>query len=237
MAIRNHRPDLNGLLIIDKPLGWTSADVCRFVRRRSGGAKVGHAGTLDPLATGVLIVCLGKATKMIDGLMAIEKTYRAEVDLSAFSATDDAEGERQFVDVDSLPALGAIRAACDALTGRIMQRPPNFSAVKVGGQRAYRMARRGDTPEIKPKPVEVHAIEILEYAWPRLTLDIRCGKGTYIRSIARDLGASLGTGGMLSGLVRTSSGAFTIEDAVAPEELPERIDPQDLLSLPAGGGS
>lgn len=221
MGIRNKRPDLNGVLNIDKPLGWSSAKVCNLVRRLSGGAKVGHAGTLDPLATGVLVVCLGKATKRIAGFMDDTKAYRAEVDLSAFSTTDDAEGERTAVGVDHPVALETIqRVLGERFIGEVQQAPPRYSAVKIDGKRAYRMARAGEEFQTRTKLVRVDSIEIEAYDWPSLTLMIECGKGTYIRSIARDLGVALGTGGMLTGLVRTRVGAFDIRDAKSVEELP-----------------
>ncbi|MFI4854657.1 MAG: tRNA pseudouridine(55) synthase TruB [Phycisphaerales bacterium JB065] len=222
MGIRNKRPDLNGTLNIDKPLGWSSAKVCNVVRRLSGGAKVGHAGTLDPLATGVLVVCLGKATKQISGFMEAGKEYRAEVDLSAFSTTDDAEGERTIVEVASVPTRDAIdRVLREQFLGEIEQAPPRYSAVKIDGQRAYKMARAGEDFKTRSKVVRIDSIEIDAYTWPALTLTIACGKGTYIRSIARDLGSALGTGGMLTGLVRTRVGAFELSTARSVEDLPQ----------------
>ena len=230
MGVRNKRPDLNGILVIDKPLGWSSAKVCRVIRRMTGGAKVGHAGTLDPLATGVLVVCLGRATKLVEGIMGTTKAYRAEVDLSAFTTTDDREGERTEVDVATPPTLEAIRSAlASGFTGEIRQRPPAFSAVKIEGQRAYRLARAGGAPAPEPKTVTIHAIEVRGYDWPMLMLEIECSKGTYIRSIARDLGRVLGTGGTLASLVRTRVGEFTLDRALAPDDLPEPITPEGLL--------
>jgi len=235
---RNRRPDLNGLLVIDKPSGMTSMDVCRVVRGRTGGAKVGHAGTLDPLATGVLVVCLGRATKSIDGLMATEKRYLAEVDLSAFSMTDDMESEAEPVDVDSPPDRAAIDRACAQFTGEIMQAPPVYSAVHVEGERAYKLARRGEAAERPPaRPVVIHSIDVVEYTWPSLTADIRCGKGTYIRSLARDLGESLGTGGRLRSLRRTAVGPYTIEDASRLDDLPTPLASDDLLPAPPPEGA
>lgn len=234
MGIRNKRPDLNGLLVISKPLGWTSADVCRLIRRRTGGAKVGHAGTLDPLATGVLVVCLGRATKTIDALMATQKVYLATIDLSAFSTTDDAEGERTPIATDAQPPT--IEQIKDVLvkqfTGDISQCPPAYSAVKIDGQRAYRLARAGKKVQPKPKRVMIHSIDVCRYDWPALELDITCGKGTYIRSIARDLGTALGTGGMLAALSRTRVGPFTLADAIEVDALPEKIEADSLRSLP-----
>lgn len=239
MPPRNKRPDLNGLLVIDKPLGWTSAHVCRVVRRKTGGAKVGHAGTLDPLATGVLVVCLGRATKLVPTLMATTKAYHAGVDLSAFTSTDDAEGERTEVAVETAPSLERIREVLDrSFAGEIEQRPPAFSAVKIGGERSYRLARRSERssaeapaplPEPAPKRVTILSIEIEAFVWPRLDLRIECSKGTYIRSIARDLGAALGTGGTLVSLVRTRVGDFTLEHAINPDAIPDPVSPGFLI--------
>lgn len=228
-----------GLLVIDKPLRLTSMDVCRRVRRRliNAGApkrvKVGHGGTLDPLATGVLVVLIGKATRLCDTIMAGEKGYDARVDLSAFTTTDDAEGERTEVPVATPPSADELAQACARFVGTIMQTPPAFSAMKVGGQRAYKLARRGEAPEMKPRPVVIEAIEITSYAFPHVDLSIRCGKGTYIRSLARDLGRALGTGGTLAALRRTRVGAFTIDRARGLDSLPERLTQADLLPPPS----
>ncbi len=223
-----------GLLVIDKEPGFTSMDVCAIIRGRlrRGGApkrvKVGHGGTLDPLATGVLVVLVGKATKRCDEIMAGEKEYDAEIDLAHRSTTDDAEGERTEVLPPRPPAAEELRAHAQALTGRIMQVPPAFSAVKVGGRRAYAQARKGHEVVIEPRPVDVHQFEILEYAWPRARVRVRCGKGTYIRSLARDLGSRLGGGGMLTSLRRTRVGTFTIADARKLGELPDPLTQRDL---------
>ncbi len=231
VPVRNKRPDLNSVLVIDKPHGWTSADVCRFIRARTGGAKVGHAGTLDPLATGVLVLCLGSETKRIDEIMAGRKHYEATVDLAHFSTTDDAEGELTPVAVASPPTRAQVDAACSAMVGEILQRPPAYSAIKVGGRRAYRLARQGKPPVLEPRPVSIHAVEVLEYGWPRLKLRIACGKGTYIRSLARDLGTSLTTGGTLTALRRTGVEPFTIAQALAPEDaLNGLFPPADQIS-------
>lgn len=232
MGIRNKRPDLNGILNIDKPLGWSSAKVCNTVRRISGGAKVGHAGTLDPLATGVLVVCLGKATKRIPGFMDATKEYRAEIDLSAFSSTDDAEGDREELAVATPPGLERIRGVLDEFfIGEVEQFPPRYSAVKIDGQRAYKMARAGEEFETRSKVVRIDSVEVVEYEWPRLVAVIECGKGTYIRSIARDLGTRLGTGGMLTGLVRTRVGEYRIEDALSVGDLEQSASGWDASLL------
>ena len=234
---------LSGLLLMDKPLGLTSMDVCRRVRRRlvAGGApkrvKVGHGGTLDPLATGVLVILVGRATKLCDQVMAGAKRYEATVDLSAFTTTDDAEGEREEVAVGAPPTLERVREACAGFVGTILQTPPAFSAMKVDGERAYRLARRGEEVRLAARPVRIDAVEVRAYVWPRVEVVIDCGKGTYIRSLARDLGRALGTGGTLAGLRRTRVGRVTIERCRGMEGLPERMGAGDLESVEAVLGS
>lgn len=225
---RNRRPDLNGVLLIDKPLGWTSFDVVRKVRAATGGAKVGHAGTLDPLASGLLILCLGKATKRIDQLMAGEKRYDAVVDLSGVTPTADLESSVEPVEVGTPPTQEAIeRCLAERFIGEIQQAPPAHSAILVDGQRAYELARAGKLDALPTRPVLIHDITLLAYDWPRVQLSIRCGKGTYIRSLARDLGEALGTGGYLAALRRTMIGSRRVEDAIAPDA----IDPAKLPLL------
>lgn len=221
---RNHRPDLNGVLVIDKPLGMSSAAVCALVRRATGGAKVGHAGTLDPLATGVLVLCLGSATREASLIMGGLKRYTTTIDLGALSTTDDLEGEATPVEVATPPTRAGVDAAVATFLGSLMQAPPVYSAVHVNGERAYRTARRakregGGIPERPPaRPVWIESIDVLAYDWPMLTLDIRCGKGTYIRSLARDLGEALGTGGRLVALRRTEVGPYTADRAIDPRD-------------------
>lgn len=234
MADDGAAPTITGILVIDKPTGRTSMDVCRAVRRRliAGGApkriKVGHGGTLDPLATGVLVVLIGRATRLCDRIMAGEKRYTAEVDLSRTSTTDDEEGEATTIDVPHPPSRADIENSLRGFVGRIMQRPPAYSAMKVGGRRAYKLARAGGQVRLEPRPVEIHEIAVVDYQWPRLVLDIRCGKGTYIRSLARDLGEALGTGGMLGALRRTRVGPHRVEDATSLDDLPDALDPGRL---------
>lgn len=221
----NHRPDLNGVLVIDKPLGWTSFDVCKLIRRITRGAKVGHAGTLDPLATGVLVVCLGKATKQIDSIMGTEKRYRATIDLAHISASHDLEttptAPPPTANITEPPNIERVRESLASFVGVIEQTPPAHSAIQIDGKRAYTLARKGEAVELKPRPVTIHEIQILRYDWPTLEIDIRCGKGTYIRSLARDLGEQLHTGGMLTGLARTTIGEFTLENAIQVEGMGE----------------
>ncbi|MFG0248567.1 MAG: tRNA pseudouridine(55) synthase TruB, partial [Phycisphaeraceae bacterium JB051] len=158
--------DYNGLLIVDKPIGWSSMDVIRRIRRATNRCKAGHAGTLDPLATGVVVCCLGKATKLVDQLMAGTKVYTTKVDLSAFTQTDDLEGQREEVNVDTPPTQQQFLEALKKLTGEIQQIPPMYSAIHINGQRAYKLARKGETVEIEPRSVMVHAINLLDYQWP-----------------------------------------------------------------------
>lgn len=224
----------SGVLVIDKPLRSTSMHVCRVVRRKlvAGGApkrvKVGHGGTLDPLATGVLVVLVGRATRLCELVMAGEKRYDAGIRLGSVSPTDDLEGpvvERHLL---RAPTEEEVRAACAAMTGVILQRPPAYSAVKLGGRRAYEMARSGEAVVPEARPVEVHAIDVVSYVYPDLQVSVRCGKGTYIRSLARDLGDRLGTGGLLASLRRTRVGRWGLEDAVALDALPGVLRQPDL---------
>ncbi len=222
--MKNKRPDLNGILVVDKPLGWTSADVCRLIRSRTGGAKVGHAGTLDPLATGLLIICLGRATKRIPDLMDGPKRYVATIDLSRFSTTDDLEGELTVVECLSPPESAAIAQACSAFVGPFMQKPPAHSAVWIDGERAYKKARRGEELAMKARPVVIDEITVQSYAWPTLVIDVLCRKGTYIRTLARDIGERLGTGGMLTALRRTAIGDFDVGVALHPDQAVVNIE-------------
>lgn len=230
-------PALSGLLILDKPPGYTSMDICAIVRRklRKGGApkrvKVGHGGTLDPLATGVLVVLCGKATPMCNVIMAGEKEYVTDVDLSRTSTTDDAEGLITEIPTPTPPTRERIELLMPRFVGEIQQTPPDFSAIHVGGRRAYQIAREGGTPALVPRTVSVASITIVEYAWPILRLDITCGKGVYIRSLARDIGRELGVGGMLTALRRTRVGEFTIQRAVALAALPEVMGQGDLIPV------
>ena len=221
---------LAGIFALDKPIGMTSMQAVALVRRRAGGARTGHAGTLDPLATGVLVIALGKCTRQIESLMATDKRYETVIDLSAFTTTDDIEGPRTEV-VPGTPGAAAASPSREAIecilrdrfTGTVMQRPPAFSAMKVGGRRAYALARRGAAPDLAPRPVRIDAIDVLGYEWPRLSLDIRCGKGTYVRSIARELGEALGTGGHCASIRRTAVGRWTASHAVPMDAMPATV--------------
>ncbi|MDX2119269.1 MAG: tRNA pseudouridine(55) synthase TruB [Planctomycetota bacterium] len=220
-------PTPAGILVIDKGLKFTSMDVCAIIRTRlrRGGApkriKVGHGGTLDPLATGVLVVLVGKCTRLCDAIMVGQKEYATIVDLSAFTTTDDLEGPREEVAVTTPPTRDQIEAVLPRFVGDILQMPPAFSALKIGGRKAYDLAREGKAPPLEARPVRIDAIRAESYDWPRLTLHVTCGKGVYIRSLARDIGTALGTGGHLAALRRTRVGAHSINDAVTLDALPD----------------
>lgn len=228
-----------GLLIIDKQPGFTSMDVCAIIRarlRRAGapkGVKVGHGGTLDPLATGVLVLLIGKATRLCDQIMATRKTYVTTIDLSRLSTTDDEAGVCTPIDPTLRATRGDIERILPRFIGTIDQRPPAYSAINVGGRRSYELAREGTPIELAPRKVEIHDIRVDAFDWPKLSIVVECGKGVYIRSLARDLGAALGVGGMLSSLRRTASGQFSIEQAVRLDQLPDKLAQADLLPLPS----
>jgi len=216
---------MDGFLVINKPLHYSSMDVIRVLRKLTGVKKIGHAGTLDPLATGVLLVCVGRpATKYINLLMNTEKEYVAEINLSAFSETDDAEGVIKKVEVKKECSEDEIKECLQHFVGIIEQVPPVYSAVKVRGQSAYKRVRRGEKVELKSKKVTIKAIELLSYQWPILKIKVICGKGVYIRSLAHDIGKCLNTGGYLSSLERTRIGKYAITDAIDLKQLQENSD-------------
>lgn len=212
---------LGGVLNVDKPAGWTSHDVVGKVRRLAGLRQVGHAGTLDPMATGVLVLCLGKATRLLEYLTGQAKIYLAEVTLGAATDTYDAEGE--VTTRLPVPALTReqLDRALDPLRGEIMQRPPAYSALKRDGVALYKRARAGEEIEVEPRPVTVYELAVLHFDGQAVQLRIRCGAGTYVRSIAHDLGQALGCGGHLSALRRTAVGPFTIATAATLAQLAE----------------
>lgn len=227
---RAKRAGPDGIYVINKPMGISSMTAVEVIRRKAGGAKTGHAGTLDPRATGVLVLALGNATKLISRLMDTDKHYRTTIDLRAFTTTDDLEGEATPVDVAQSPSIEQVRAALSQFVGNIMQRPPQFSAMKVGGKRAYKMARKGETVEIAARPVVVHSIELLHYEWPLVEIAMHCEKGVYVRSLARDLGEALGTGGHCTAIHRSAVGPFTDEFAVPLEDVPQQLKQEHLLT-------
>lgn len=224
-----------GFINIDKPPDMSSFDVVRVVRRAAGVRRVGHAGTLDRPATGVLPLALGTATRLIDALMDARKRYRARVVLGVETDTYDMAGEILERRDASEVSREAIDAALARYRGEVMQTPPAFSAVKVSGERAYRVARRGEQPELEPRPVTVHELDVLEFAAPELEIEVECGKGFYMRSLAHDLGEALGVGGHLSNLCRTAVGPFRIEDAVSLDDAVLRLEAgatDDLVHAP-----
>jgi len=231
-----YRTKRHGVLVVDKPVGVSSADVVRAVRFGAGDCKTGHAGTLDPLASGVLVCCLGDATKLSERLMKGQKVYEAEVDLSAFTTTDDREGQRSEIAVaeEDRPTLDALHEAVGRFVGVIEQTPPAYSAAHVGGRRAYAIARQGGDVKLEPRAVRIDAIEVVAMDWPIARLVVTCGKGTYIRSIARDLGEALGTGGHLASLRRTRVGPFTVDEARGMSTIErDALGDGDLLSIEA----
>jgi tRNA pseudouridine55 synthase len=211
---RQMRDVIEGLLVVDKPRGLTSRAVVDRVVKLVGRVKVGHAGTLDPLASGVLVVCVGAATRLVEDVQRLPKSYRTVVLLGARSDTLDADGRIEHVEDPRRPSMAEVTAALVPMVGEVDQQPPGFSALKVQGRRAYDLARAGQAVELAPRRVRIDRIEVLRYDWPRLELEIDCGSGTYIRSIARDVGEALGCGGLVEVLVRTRIGPFALEDAV-----------------------
>ena len=208
----------SGVLNVDKPLGPTSYEVVRTVRRLSGQRKVGHTGTLDPLATGVLLLCLGRATRVSKYLMASPKTYQAEIRLGISTTTHDAEGTI----IGQAPVnvtRPEVEAALAQFVGPIQQVPPMHSAIKHAGKRLYQLARQGKTVEVPPRRVDVYSLHLTDCVPPVVRLQVRCGPGTYIRALARDLGDALGCGAHLASLRRTESGGFSIEQSVTLPDL------------------
>jgi tRNA pseudouridine55 synthase len=220
---------MHGFLNIDKPAGPTSHDVVARVRRLARQKRVGHAGTLDPAATGVLVVALGAATRLIEYVQdATAKRYHAVVRLGVTTTTDDAEG--QVIDIAPVPSLdlAALEAMLGQFRGPILQVPPMYSALHHGGQRLHELAREGVVVERSARPVTIEQLELRSWESPLLTLDVLCGKGTYIRALARDLGAALGCGGHLQELRRTAVGTFLVQDAISLAAL--EADPSIVMS-------
>ena len=222
---------MQGILLVNKPKGISSFDVIRRlkavlseskVESLKSKVKIGHAGTLDPLARGLLIVLIGGATKQQGRFMKLDKTYEAEITLGAVSTTDDAEGAITPVESQSAswrtkvekPSQTEIQAVLKGFVGEIQQQPPRFSAIKVSGQRAYMLARKGAEVSLPKRPVRIYHLKLLEYDFPKIKISAKVGSGTYIRSLARDVGQKLGTGAYLSGLVRTRVGDFDLKNAI-----------------------
>ena len=228
---RPKKRDVNGWLVLDKGVGMTSTHAVAVVKRAFHAKKAGHAGTLDPLASGILPIALGEATKTVPFVMDGRKAYVFTVAWGVETDTDDSEG-KPVQATHRFPEREAIEALLPRFTGTIEQVPPRFSAIKIQGERAYDLAREGETVELKPRTVEIARLAVMRHAGERSVLEAECGKGTYVRSLARDLGRALGCLGHVAALRRTRVGPFTEEEAVTVAELTEAVeggDPSGLL--------
>lgn len=222
------------ILSFNKPYGWTSFQVVSKVRSAISKKlhvkkmKVGHAGTLDPLATGVLIVCTGKSTKLIDELQSHTKEYIATLKLGATTPSYDKETEEDAVYPTEHITKELVETVLQKFIGTIEQTPPEYSAVKINGKRAYEFARKGKSVELKPKTLVIDSIELLECNFPEIVIRVVCSKGTYIRALARDIGRELQSGAYLTGLVRTRIGEYKIDECLDPETFNEWLDSQEI---------
>jgi len=213
---------LDGFLNVSKPSGCPSRDVVNRIQRLVRPDKVGHAGTLDPLAEGVLVVAIGQATKLIEKIQQTTKVYRGAFLLGHSSDTEDVEGEVVELPYALAPSESELSQACRQMCGENSQLPPQYSALKVGGKRAYDLARRGIKAELKPRVVRIDSCELLRYEYPEFELKIVCGSGTYVRSIGRDIAASLGSAAVMSALTRTAVGPFHLDEAIDLESIDEK---------------
>lgn len=225
--------DPKGILLVDKPSGCTSHDVVDMIRRAAGMRKVGHTGTLDPAATGLLILCLGQATRLSEHLTGLDKTYEGCMRLGVVTSSYDMDGE--VLEENDVPELSLeeIQTQFDKYTGDILQEPPMVSAVKVGGERLYKKARKGEIVEREPRPVTVHEFSLLKYEAPLAHFRVRCTSGTYVRSLCDEVGARLGCGGALDSLRRTAVGKHSVDDALSAEEFSTLDDVTERL-IPIG---
>ncbi len=211
---------MNQIFAVYKPKGWTSHDVVNKVRKITGIKRVGHGGTLDPLAEGVLVIAVGREnTKQLDTFVKGEKEYKAEITLGITSSTDDEEGEKTAMNKEYIPTSKEIDDAIKSFIGKIQQKPPIYSAIKINGTRAYKIARSRENIEMEARIVEIKDIQVDSYDYPTLTITVTTGPGTYIRSLARDIGEKLGTGGYLSSLVRTRVNKFKLSEALPLSQL------------------
>jgi tRNA pseudouridine55 synthase len=219
---------VSGVLVIDKPIGLTSHDVVQIIRRGTGIRRAGHTGTLDPRASGVLVVLIGPAVRLSEYVSASDKRYQATIRLGSSTDTYDAEGvvTQSTVSVDEITEEHFTEVLQEFI-GEIEQVPPPYSAVKVKGKKAYEMAREGEEVDLSPRKIHVYSLEVLEWALPEVVVDVYCSSGTYVRSLANDLGNRLGCGAHLVGLRRTKSGRFTLRDAVPLRRLQEAFDAGD----------
>lgn len=225
MARQPDAPGMDGVLVVAKPAGPTSHDVVALVRRLAATRRIGHGGTLDPFASGVLPLFLGRATRLVEYHLGDEKAYRATMCFGATSTTDDLDGELTPADGPA-PSRPAVEEGLRGFLGSQLQQPPPYSAVQVGGRRAYRIARSGEIPELSPRAVTLHRLELVGWdetdpSRPIAEVEVRCSAGTYVRALARDLGVRLGSGAYLCGLVRTASGPFHLEDARTLDDIRE----------------
>jgi tRNA pseudouridine55 synthase len=221
---------MNGLLLVDKPHGITSFDVIRRLRRQTGVKKIGHAGTLDPLATGLMLMLFGTACKQAMSLTKLDKRYLAEVRLGANSTTGDVEGEKLPVS-DRIPSEAEVTAALEQFRGEITQTPSIYSAIKINGQEAYKYARAGRTVDMPSRQVTVYELKLISYVYPVIQLEAKVSSGTYIRSLAADLGGVLATGAYLSGLVRTEVGEYWLSEAMVLNECTAKSVASNLIPL------
>jgi len=210
---------VDGIITLNKPTGITSAKALYRVRTITGERKSGHAGTLDPAASGVLVLCLGKATKLVESIMDQPKVYRATARLDVTSESFDSDRPLKPVQVSVIPTIEVVRDACAGFTGVIEQIPPQISAVKVGGVPAYKRKASDGLMVLSPRPVTVYWLHVHALSWPTIDFELCCGRGTYVRSLIRDLGQRLGTGGCLTSLTRSRVGPFTVERAWSLESL------------------
>jgi tRNA pseudouridine55 synthase len=224
---------MNGIINLHKPTGISSARALDRVRAITHQRRSGHAGTLDPAADGVLIICLGAATKLVEAMMDLPKVYRTTARLDVTSESFDSDRPLIQVPVADRPDAGRVSTVLRTFVGEIQQVPPAISALKVGGRRAYALTRAGKPPQLAPRTVRVYAIELNAYAWPALTFTVTCGRGTYVRSLIRDIGVALNTGGCLTALTRTAIGPFHLDHAWTLERLAEASPEEYLLSTDA----
>ncbi|MCL5006803.1 MAG: tRNA pseudouridine(55) synthase TruB [Patescibacteria group bacterium] len=214
---------MKNILALYKPKGPTSSKFIQEIKKKSGVAKIGHGGTLDPLASGVLVVGIDAGTRLLNSPEFKEKEYLAKIKLGAYSSTDDEEGEKTRVEVSRRPGADEVEKAAEKFAGAIEQVPPIWSAVKVSGREAYKLARRGRRVELKPRAVEIKEIEVINYSWPFLSLRVVTGPGVYVRTLARDIGCELGTGGYLADLERIRVGYFRKENAISATEAVSKL--------------
>jgi len=215
---------VSGVLVVDKPVGLTSHDVVQIIRRGTGIRRAGHTGTLDPRASGVLVVLIGPAVRLSEFVSAEDKRYQATIHLGSSTDTYDAEGVTSQPELPVDVSREAFTELLQQFIGEIEQIPPPYSAVKVQGEHAYNMARRGEQVDLAPRIIHVHSLDLLEWAPPEVVIDVHCSSGTYVRSLAHDIGEQLGIGAHLVGLRRTRSGRFTLRDAVSLRRLREAFE-------------